>query len=90
MSLTFNQFQQELKRRVDDPQLAYMLTMMYEHFIALAKQTDENAEVLLALATSMEGIVELHRHTQEGLKQVARGRMPDGIDVHSVANEPEN
>jgi hypothetical protein len=88
--MSFNAFQRELeKREIGDPKLRFILTLMYEQIAEVAKQGDQAAKVMLEMANSMEGIVGLHEETQRRLQQVARQGMEDGIDVSSVANEPE-
>ena len=87
--MTFNEFQRELNRRVKDPQLAYMLTFMFETIVTQNQQIDEMASLLLNLAEQQQRFVEFNAQTQEVLKRVERRGRPDGVEVHSVANDPE-
>jgi hypothetical protein len=92
--LTFNQFQKELRDRGIEGPMAYILTTMYERMSHMSSQMDELASLQLALANSMEGFVALHAQSSNDMDQLkARiggfGKTP-GVDVHSVANEPED
>lgn len=85
--MTFNEFQRELQKRDIPPNIAYMLTLIYEQVGQLAKDVDTQSKVALSLAESMQGIVGLHEETQRRVKSL--GRRVEGVDVRSVANEPE-
>jgi len=86
----FNEFQRELQKRQIPDNIAYVLTMMYEQVVEISKQGDQAAQIMLALAQTMENMTMLHEDTQRKVQTYLRGKADLGIDVHSVANEPED
>lgn len=89
--MTFNQFQKELQRRGIDPQNAFMFTLIYERMIHMAKEQEDAAKAILALANTISGFVELHEATEKKLRDVQRGNRPDGVEVfsESVVDDPD-
>lgn len=86
----FNEFQRELQKRGIEPKNAYMFTMIYEQMVELSKQGDEAAKILLAMANTMEGLTGLHEATKEQVERFIKLGQTSGVDVASVANEPED
>lgn len=85
--ITHNQFQKALRDRGIDPQIAYMMSILFEACQEALKQTDMNATVLTSLADTVGKVVELHHHTQEGLKDL--NRLVSGhVDGVTVTTEP--
>jgi len=85
MSLTFNQFQVELRRRGIKEQEAYLFTLIYERLIETEKLVMMNAHVLEELTNSVASFVQISEGMQKELRLVRRGGVPDGVDVESVA-----
>lgn len=88
--MTFNEFQRELQKRGIKPQEAYMFTLVYERLLQVSKQVEDNAQVVLSVVESLQGVVQLTDVMQRRLNNVARGFMSDGIQIESVANDPED
>jgi hypothetical protein len=89
MTLTFNQFQKELRQMNVDGKTAYFLTMIYERLIDTENQLMTCARLVESMADSMQGFVELNEAQQREMRKVLRGGRPDGIEVESVAIKPE-
>lgn len=94
MSMSFNEFQREIQKRISDPQQAYILTLMYERFSDLAQQQETLASLMITLSNTIERVVKMHQSDQETVSQLAKragmlGKEP-GVDVNSVANDPED
>lgn len=88
--MQFNEFQQRLNKCHVDQQTKYLLTHMFEVQIEFSKQLDIAANLIGALTDTVKNFAELHESTQEKVKQLMRGGIPDGVEVHSVRNEPED
>lgn len=86
--MTFNEFQRELQKRGIKPAEAYMFTLVYERLIQVSREVEEGAKVVLSVVESLQNVVQLNDVMQRRLNQVARGMFTDGIDVESVANDP--
>lgn len=84
--MTFNEMQRELIRRKIDPNVGFVFTVIYERMIEQQKQIDETAKMLLQMVNSLQGLVTLREQDQEALQRLFR---ESGIQVQSVANEPE-
>lgn len=87
MSVTFNQFQKELRDRNIDPQVAYMLSVIYEQHIEVLKQVDAMANVISSLADTVGNVVELHHTTQDRLQGLNK-MMTGSVDGVTVSTEP--
>lgn len=88
--MEFNQFQKELRDRGIEGQQAFIFTMLYERLSDLAQQVTLSANLINELATVVNGFVDLHEHTQRQLRTMMRHGRPDGVEVHSVANDPDD
>lgn len=88
--ITFNEFQRELRSHGVDGPLAYFLTLIYERLIETESQLTLCTRLVDSMATSMEGFVQLNEVQQRELRMLIRGGRPDGVEVASVANEPED
>jgi hypothetical protein len=87
--MTFNEYQKKLRDMGIDPKIAWHLTYLYENMVEISNQMDEMTGVLVKTIETVRNVVDLHEVTQEKVQKLARGRMPDGVDVHSVLPEPE-
>jgi hypothetical protein len=93
MSLTFNEFQRELQKRNIDGPNAYMFTLIYERLGECMQQQEEVAKAVLMFADQLQMFVNLRELDVRDVEAIKKkvgmiGRTP-GVDVHSVANEPE-
>lgn len=86
---TFNEFQRELQKRNITTENSYMFTLVYERLAHVAKAQEDLAKAMMVLAQSMQGLVVLREQDQAVLHRLSRGLSEDGVDVRSVANEPE-
>ena len=93
MSLTFNEFQRELQKRGVDGPSAYMLTLVYERLSECMQQQSEIVNSIVMLTDQMQAFVNLREFDAQDIDAIKKrvgiiGKTP-GVDVHSVANEPE-
>lgn len=94
MTYTFNQFVAELEKKGMDKHNAYFFTLLYERLIETEKVVMEGANVINLLAEQLQRFTTLREQDIEQIKHI-RERMNelgkhDGIDIQSVANEPED
>lgn len=87
-SMTFNQFQKELRDRKIEPQNAYLFSLLYERMTEMAKQLDMMANIVTGMANTMGSFVELHGRTQEGLLNLEKYGKTAGVEVSSVVPDP--
>jgi hypothetical protein len=71
--MDWNEWNRELQNRVSDPGTRYMLGLVYERLLDMSKQVDASNEIVLALATTMQGLI--------GLNEVQDGRMKELRDL---------
>lgn len=86
--MTFNEFQRELQKRGIKPAEAYMFTLVYERLVQVSHEVEEGAKVILSVVESLQNVVQLNDVMQRRLNQVARGMFTDGVDIESVAHDP--
>jgi hypothetical protein len=93
MSLTFNEFQRELRNRGIDGPSAYMFTLIYERLSECLQNQEEITNVIVMLTEQMHAFVNLRELDARDMdvikKKVGVIGKTSGVDVHSVANEPE-
>jgi hypothetical protein len=87
--MSFNEFQRVLKDRGIDERTAYVMTMLYEQVSEMSGQMDGVSKILLDMANTMEGLTGLHEATQARIRDVIGSGKDFGVDIRSVANEPE-
>lgn len=87
--MQFNEFNRRLEKCHLDEDTKYLLTHLFEVQIEFSKQLDLAANISSGLATTLERVVALHGDTQDKIKRLLRAGMADGVEVHSVRNEPE-
>lgn len=90
MSHTFNEFQRELIKREIKPQEAYMFTLIYERLSECENQLTMCAKLIEQLTESLVLTSQLHEHTQTQVHRLLRGSKQDGVDVQSVARDPND
>lgn len=83
-------FQKQLQNRNIPQQEAYMFAMIYEQMIEMSKQLDLAATVVGQLVNTVNNFVALHESTQGQVKELMRRGRPDGVEVESVLNDPED
>lgn len=88
-SATFNEFQRELNKRISDPQVAYMLTMLYERLGQVLQEHEEMAKMMVQFAEALAGFVQLNEIQKEHIMQIARRvGMARDAEVKSVVGDP--
>ena len=84
--MDWNTFNRELQNRVNDPNLRFILGLIYERLLDMGKHVDSIANVLLELVGTIQNVVGLSSVMDDRMKQLYRqvnGR-DDGISVESV------
>lgn len=93
MSHSFNEFQRELNKYVTDQGLRYLFTLIYERLSENTRQIDETANLMITYAEALEKFANMHRQDQEIVGKLAKRagliKGTPGVNVDSVANEPE-
>lgn len=88
MSLTFNQFQVELRKRGIEGNVAVVLTMMYEQQRETVEQLDQAMKILLALTQTVENFVQLNEAMGGQLAQLRqRVGIEDVVGSESLTDE---
>jgi len=90
--MDWNSFNRELQNRVSDPGVRYCLGLIYERLLDVTKQVDQNNELLLAFAETMQSLINVNERTDEkvrGLQRAVTGQR-DGIAVESVPITNDN
>jgi hypothetical protein len=67
--MDFNEFNKELQNRISDSGTRYILGLLYERQLDVARQVDANNEVLLALVQTIQNVV--------GLNEILDGRVQE-------------
>jgi hypothetical protein len=86
---SFNELQREIVKRKVDPNVGFLISLVYERLLETDKQLTEAVKLIDAMANSLAGFVELRERDQEALKRLMRDSHMDGVSVQSVANDPE-
>lgn len=88
---SFNEFQRELIKREIPKNQAYMFTLIYERLVDTSQQLDEMARLLTTFADGMTKVITIQQADQRSLSTLIKRVQghTDGIEVKSVANDPE-
>jgi len=84
--VSWNDFNRELQKRVDDPGVRYCLGVVYERVLDTAKQVDAMAEIINSMADAMNNLIAINEGMDGKLKalnQMIDGRAK-GVEVESV------
>lgn len=87
--MQFNEFNRRLEKCHLDEDTKFLITHIFEVQIELSKQMDTAVTLIDALVGTVRSFAALHESTQEKVRELMRGGRPDGVEVYSVRNEPE-
>ena len=84
--MDWNEFNRELQNRVNDPGVRYLLGLVYERQLHMAKQVDACSSIVNELANVMSNFVTLHEVLDERLKALNKHVKGDteGVYLDSV------
>jgi hypothetical protein len=88
--MQFNEFQRMLKDSHLSEKAQYLLTHMFEVQVEFSKSLDVSLTLLEQLVDKMQSVTLINDELFAQVKELKRRGMPDGVEVHSVRNEPEN
>jgi hypothetical protein len=88
--MQFNEFQRMLKDSHLSEKAQYLLSYMFEVQVEFSKSLDLALVLMEQLADKMQDVTHINSEILEQVRELKRRGMPDGVEVHSVRNEPEN
>ena len=88
--MQFNEFQRMLRESHLSEKAQYVLTHMFEVQVEFAKSLDLTLGLMEQLTDKMQDVTNINQEMIDKVRELQRRGMPDGVDVHSVRNEPEN
>jgi hypothetical protein len=87
--MQFNEFKRRLNDAHLSPQAEYLLTHMFEVQVQFSKDMNTQSSLILELANAVGKFIQLNQAMEDKMRQVLGLGKEDGIDVQSVANDPE-
>jgi len=84
-----NEFNRRLHHCHIDEQTKYLLSHMFEVQVEFSKHLDIATNLLVQLVDKVNKVLQMDEHTQQQLAQLQRRGMTEGVEVHSVRNEPD-
>lgn len=88
--MQFNEFQRALRESELSENAQYVLTYMFEVQVEFSKSLDLTLNLMEQLADKLQQVTNINQGMLEAIKELKRRGMPDGVEVHSVRNDPEN
>lgn len=88
--MQFNEFQRMLRESHLSEKAQYVLTHMFEVQVEFSKSLDLTLGLMEQLTDKMQDVTNINQEMIDKVRELQRRGMPDGVDVHSVRNEPEN
>jgi hypothetical protein len=84
--MDWNDFNKQLQNRVSDPGVRYCFGVVYERLLDVAKQVDQNNELLLAFAETMQAMVAINEDMVSKVTKLNKtvSGQRDGVSVESV------
>jgi phage-related minor tail protein len=87
--MQFNEFNRRLHHCHLDKETKYLLTHMFEVQIEMSRHLDIATTLLSQLTDKVQSVLGINDALIEKLKELQRRGMVDGVEVHSVKNEPD-
>jgi len=88
--MQFNEFQRMLQDSHLSEKAQYLLTHMFEVQVEISKSLDITLTLMEHLTDKLAGVTQVNSEILAQMRELKRRGMPDGVEVHSVRNEPEN
>jgi hypothetical protein len=88
--MQFNEFNRRLHHCHLDDETKFLLSHMFEVQIEFSRQLDTAANLISALTATVQNFADLHESTQTKVAQLMRMGRPDGVEVHSVKDDPDD
>ena len=88
--MQFNEFQRRLEKAHLSHDAMYLLSHMFEVQVEFSKALDLTLGLMEQLADKVKTVTHINDELFQRIKELQRRGMPDGVEVHSVRNEPEN
>lgn len=88
--MQFNEFQRRLHHCHLDKETKFLLTHMFEVQIEFSKHLDIATNLISQLTDKVSAVLGVNDKLIEQLRELQRRGMVDGVEVHSVRNDPED
>jgi hypothetical protein len=88
--MQFNEFQRMLKDAHLSEKAQYLLSYMFEVQVEFSKSLDLVLSLMEQMTDKMQSVTHINSEILEQMRELRRRGMPDGVEVHSVKNEPED
>ena len=91
MSMTFNQFQAELRKRGIEGNIAVVLTTMYEQQREAIEQVDQAMKILVALTETVQNFANLNEAMGSQINQLRQrvGLKETGVESVHLTDEDD-
>ena len=86
--MQFNEFQKRLRDANVSPQLAYLMSHMFEVQIEFSRQLDQLGTLLVETLDKVAAVTVLTEEDRKRVKALLAGRQEPGVEVGSVVNDP--
>lgn len=88
--MTFNEFNRRLEKCHLDQDTKYLLAHMFEVQVEFSKHLDIATVLLTQLVDKVQSVVDVNDTLIVKLRELQRRGMTEGVEVHSVRNEPDD
>ena len=88
--MQFNEFQRRLQKCDFNRDAMHLLSHMFEVQVEFSKHLDLSTNLIARLVDRIAEISTINQGLIQGLKELQRRGMADGIEVHSVMPDPED
>jgi hypothetical protein len=87
--MQFNEFNRRLHHCHLDKETKYLLTHMFEVQVEFSRAIDTMTTLMGQLVEKMQRVTIINDDLISKIKELQRRGMVDGVEVHSVKNEPD-
>lgn len=88
--MQFNEFQKRLEKAHLSHDAMYLMSHMFEVQMEFSKGLDLTLELMSQLTDKLHTVTHINDELFAKIKELQRRGETDGVEVHSVRNEPEN
>lgn len=87
--MQFNEFTKRLEKCGFSNEAMFLLSHMFEVQVEFSKHLDLTLELMNSLADKLHRATVINKGMLEQIKALQRRGVPEGVEVHSVRNDPD-
>jgi Leu/Phe-tRNA-protein transferase len=88
--MQFNEFQRRLEKCDFNREAMFLLSHMFEVQVEFSNHLDLTLKLIEQLTNKMQDVTHINSEMLQMIQELRRRGMADGVEVHSVRNDPDD